>query len=258
MARSIDLIAEATGVGVWTTDDPRPPDELLRAAIHPEDLAEVQRRTAQIIERESEYSFDFRIVRPDGAVRWLAARGSVMRDEQGRALRLLGINWDITEHKRGEDMRREKAAAEEASHAKSEFLSRMSHELRTPLNAVLGFAQLMLQDPVQSLAPRQRERTEHIRDAGRHLLALIDDVLDLTSVEVGTVPLEAQPVVIAPLSARRCSGWRRRRSARRSCCRRGRCRAWCSATPGACARYWRTCSPTRSSTTGREAASMCR
>jgi len=75
----------------------------------------------------------------------------------------------------------------------------MSHELRTPLNAVLGFAQLMLDDADDAASSRRRERAEHIRDAGRHLLALIDDVLDLTSVEAGSVALEMQPVALAPL-----------------------------------------------------------
>jgi signal transduction histidine kinase/ActR/RegA family two-component response regulator len=136
---------------------------------------------------------------PDGTVRWLAARGSVTRDASGHALRILGFNWDITEQKRGENMRREKAAAEESSRSKSEFLSRMSHELRTPLNAVLGFAQIMLDDTVSVLDERNRERTQHVRDAGKHLLALIDDVLDLSSVEVSGMATE--PVPLAPLVA---------------------------------------------------------
>ncbi|CAG1017650.1 partial two-component system, NarL family, sensor histidine kinase EvgS, partial [Burkholderiaceae bacterium] len=214
------LAAKAVGLAIWERDlvtgdthwdtqmyrlrglspeDPRSPRQLRHTSIHPDDLPEVERRTAQIIARESDYTFDFRVVWPDGTVRWLATRGSVVRDADGRALRILGINWDVTEHKRGEDMRREKAAAEEANRAKSEFLSRMSHELRTPLNAVLGFAQLMLGDPEQSLGERQRERTERIRNAGEHLLALIDDVLDLTSLEVATLAPAARPVALVPL-----------------------------------------------------------
>src|SRR5205814_8219128 len=181
-------------------DDPRTPDELRHTSMHLDDLPYVERRTEEIIARETDYSFDFRVRWPDGTVRWLATRGTVLRDEQGKALRILGFNWDITEQKHGEDIRRQKAAAEEASRAKSEFLSRMSHELRTPLNAVLGFAQLMLDDPAQTLAEKQRERTQRIHEAGRHLLALIDDVLDLTSVEIGSVPVQLQPVSLAPLA----------------------------------------------------------
>jgi PAS domain S-box-containing protein len=212
------LAAQAVGLAIWerdlvggdtwwdaqmyrlrglSPDDPRPPNELRHTCIHPDDLRYVERRTDEVIAGESDYTFDFRVRWPDGTVRWLATRGTVVRDEAGRAQRILGFNWDVTEHKRSEDMRREKAAAEEASRAKTEFLSRMSHELRTPLNAVLGFAQLMLEDPSQALPDRQRERTERIRNAGKHLLALIDDVLDLTSVEFGTIAIA--PVAMAPL-----------------------------------------------------------
>jgi PAS domain S-box-containing protein len=212
------LAAQAVGLALWerdlvggdtwwdaqmyrlrglSPDDPRAPNELRHTCIHPDDVPYVERRTEEIIAGESDYTFDFRVCWPDGTVRWLATRGTVVRDDAGQPQRILGFNWDITEHKRSEDMRREKAAAEEASRAKSEFLSRMSHELRTPLNAVLGFAQLMLEDPSQSLPDRHRERTERIRNAGKHLLALIDDVLDLASVEVGGV--STAPVVLAPL-----------------------------------------------------------
>jgi PAS domain S-box-containing protein len=214
------LAAKAVGLAIWERDlrsgdtfwdaqmyrlrglspeDPRSPRQLRHTSIHPNDLPEVERRTAQVIAHEADYTFEFRVVWPDGTVRWLATRGSVVRDADGVALRILGVNWDITEHKRGEDMRREKAAAEEANRAKSEFLSRMSHELRTPMNAVLGFAQLMLADRLQPLGGGQRERTERIRNAGEHLLALIDDVLDLTSVEVGTLAPALRPVALRPL-----------------------------------------------------------
>jgi CheY-like chemotaxis protein len=79
------------------------------------------------------------------------------------------------------------------------FLSRMSHELRTPLNAVLGFAQLMLRDADAPLATRQRERGERIVDAAQHLLALIEDVLDLSAIESGALNLVSEPVALAPL-----------------------------------------------------------
>ena len=182
-----------------SADDPRSPNELRHQCIHPDDVAQVEQRTAQIVLRETDYYFEFRVVWPDGSVHWLAARGSVLRDGSGRAQRIIGFNWDVTDHKVNEDMRREKAAAEEASRAKSEFLARMSHELRTPLNAVLGFAQLMLEDAGEPLTSGQRLRTERVRNAGKHLLALIDDVLDLTSIEAGTLPLSQGLVPLAPL-----------------------------------------------------------
>ena len=85
--------------------------------------------------------------------------------------------------------------AEAASEEKSRFLARMSHELRTPLNAILGFAQLLEFDAL----PAQRESLEHIRSAGRHLLELINEVLDISRVESGALGLSTEPVVVSEL-----------------------------------------------------------
>jgi len=106
-----------------------------------------------------------------------------------------------------------KEEAEQASRAKSEFLSRMSHELRTPLNAVLGFAQLLETDPVEPLTASQQESVQHILRSGYHLLDLINRVLDLSQIESGRLLIEVEPVplsqvldetmeVIAPLAER--------------------------------------------------------
>jgi len=90
-----------------------------------------------------------------------------------------------------------KEEAERANRAKSEFLSRMSHELRTPLNAVLGFAQLMEADAVDPLSPAQRSRVHELMRGGRHLLSLINEVLDLATIEAGTLQLHLEPVDLA-------------------------------------------------------------
>ncbi|HZT55161.1 MAG TPA: ATP-binding protein, partial [Burkholderiaceae bacterium] len=89
------------------------------------------------------------------------------------------------------------AAAQRANAAKTEFLSRMSHELRTPLNAVLGFSQLLRMDDSDPLTPTQTERVRHIENAGTHLLAMIDDVLDLSRIESGSMPLSLDTVSLA-------------------------------------------------------------
>jgi signal transduction histidine kinase/CheY-like chemotaxis protein len=89
------------------------------------------------------------------------------------------------------------AAAQRANAAKTEFLSRMSHELRTPLNAVLGFAQLLRLDALNRLTPKQAEWAQHIENAGSHLLAMINDVLDLSRIESGSMPLSLDTVSVA-------------------------------------------------------------
>lgn len=143
---------------------------------------------------------DFRIVTPDGQVRWLASRSSEVRDADGRRRRI-GVNWDVTAARTAEVARRDSELARREIQAKSQFLARMSHELRTPLNAVLGFAQLMLADEAgtDGAAASRRRRLHHVQAAGKHLLELINDVLTLSGVDSGELPLVAQPVALSEL-----------------------------------------------------------
>jgi CheY-like chemotaxis protein len=106
---------------------------------------------------------------------------------------------DITEHLALEEAQRARKGAETANRAKSEFLSRMSHELRTPLNALLGFTQLLELDRKQPLAAYQLEWTGQMRQAGWHLLHMINDTLDLSRIESGHVDLEPSTLDLAEL-----------------------------------------------------------
>jgi PAS domain S-box-containing protein len=102
---------------------------------------------------------------------------------------------DITSRKQAEEaIHNAKLDAEHANHAKSEFLSRMSHELRTPLNAILGFGQLLER---HNPTPNQRTRIQHIVGAGRHLLGLINEVLDISRIEAGKLQMSLEPVLLA-------------------------------------------------------------
>ncbi|HEY1128461.1 MAG TPA: ATP-binding protein, partial [Roseateles sp.] len=91
---------------------------------------------------------------------------------------------------------------EAANQAKNEFLSRMSHELRTPMNAILGFTQLMQMDASEPLSPGQRGRAQQIAQAGWHLLEMINDTLDLSRIEAGSLRLEMAALDLPPLLAR--------------------------------------------------------
>lgn len=111
-----------------------------------------------------------------------------------------GIVRDITERKRSEDqLVQAKEEAEKANHAKSEFLSRMSHELRTPMNSVLGFTQLLKGDTKNPLADYQMENVDRIYSAGKHLLELINEVLDLARIEAGELQLTIEAIDIVEI-----------------------------------------------------------
>jgi PAS domain S-box-containing protein len=112
----------------------------------------------------------------------------------------IGTIRDITERRRVEDqLKSAKNEAEKASRAKSEFLSRMSHELRTPMNAILGFTQLMQMDPKNPLTDSQNLNLQQVSFAGKHLLELINEVLDLARVESGQLRLLSETIDIAPI-----------------------------------------------------------
>jgi two-component system sensor histidine kinase/response regulator len=182
------------------------PSEWL-TAIHPEDREQVQSLLpAQL---SSEYDVEYRIIRPDGKIRWIYDRSFPIRNEAGEIYRIAGIAEDISDRKEAElslfkmneelekrveqrtlDLKIAKEAAEEASKAKSVFLVNMNHELRTPLNAILGFSQLLLADT--TLNSDQKENLRIIKRSGTHLRTLINDILDISKIEVGRINLVAK------------------------------------------------------------------
>jgi len=121
---------------------------------------------------------------------------SLSRVDSDRGTLVTAVLRDVTDLHLARAERQAREALEASNRAKTEFLSRMSHELRTPLNAVLGFAQLLRLDSSQRTSLQQLERIQHIENAGAHLLALVNDVLDLSRVESGnlTVSIEAVDV----------------------------------------------------------------
>jgi PAS domain S-box-containing protein len=136
-----------------------------------------------------EHTFDLPLGR-----RWFLSRVAPLTDPHGQRLSVCLFARDITDRKQWEEALREaKEAAERANSAKTEFLSRMSHELRTPLNSILGFAQLIDR---QNLTHEDCDGLEQILTAGDHLLALINEVLDMARIEVGRLTLALEPVHI--------------------------------------------------------------
>lgn len=176
-----------------------PSVEAFYEAVHPDDM-ELVRASERRAEDTGVHDVVHRIVRPDGAVRWVRELAELHVDANGKPLRLAGTVQDVTTLKQTElELIRAKEQAEHASRAKSEFLSNVSHELRTPLNAILGFAQLLEMDT--DLPAEHRQSTDEILKAGHHLLDLINDVLDLEKVEAGRVELTLEAVACDGLMA---------------------------------------------------------
>ncbi len=129
---------------------------------------------------------------PDSEAPIYETRARPVVDSHGRVTGTVTVSRDVTDRSRLEaSLRDASAAAERASRAKSDFLSRMSHELRTPLNAILGFAQLLQLD---ELPAEQDSSLQQIQRAGQHLLALINEVLDISRIEAGRLSLSPEPV----------------------------------------------------------------
>ena len=171
--------------------------ETLLAYVHPEDRERVLKAVASTADAPPTFDLEFRIRTGRGDERIVHARG---HPDPARPGTYFGTTQDVTDERRGEAERVEllhaSARAEAASRAKSEFLARMSHELRTPLNSILGFGQLLELD---DLADGQREYVEYILRGGRHLLQLINEVLDIASVESGRLAISPEPVALAEL-----------------------------------------------------------
>jgi PAS domain S-box-containing protein len=167
---------------------------VLQELVHPEDRERVLSEFRISSPDKQSASTEFRIVRVDGDVRWVRSFTTPVPNPHGQPERVVTVTEDITDRvQAAQSLREAETAARAANEAKNDFLSRMSHELRTPLNAVLGFGQLL---EIQLKDSDQADSVRHIVRAGRHLLDLINEVLDITRIEARelSVSLESVPV----------------------------------------------------------------
>lgn len=184
----------------WTQITGYTPEESLGTplidSVHIDDRELTSKQCELLASGEVDFCRDeVRYLTTDGGWRWVEVHARATRGARGEMAGTAGVIRDVTERRRSEEaLRTAREVAEAASRAKSEFLSRMSHELRTPLNAILGFGQLMELD---ASSAQQRENTDHIMKAGRHLLHLINEVLDITGIESGRLRLSAEPVSVS-------------------------------------------------------------
>lgn len=210
-----ELAAEATGLGRFVFDvghqtvhlDGRAatmfglgnesctvPQATMRQRLHPDDLAEVEQGLQAAIDRQSGFQSRYRVRLPDGSQRHVEGTGLLEMRRPGDVMRMVGVLRDVSRIVERDQLAAQRDAAEQVARARMEFLSRLSHELRTPLNAILGFSQLMELDQNEPLAREQAQRVALIRDAGRQLLALVEDVLDLTKIDARELEVTPQTI----------------------------------------------------------------
>ncbi|BAP55662.1 PAS/PAC sensor hybrid histidine kinase [Thioploca ingrica] len=161
--------------------------------VYPEDRDLIMKTAQQFISGSvvTAQNHEFRIIRPDHTERIIELTAQCDFDEQGQPIRILGTMLDITERNQIEAaLTQAKIAADVANQAKSEFLANMSHEIRTPLNAVIGFSELLSTHITDS---KSQSYLSSIQTAGKALLTLINDILDLSKIEAGQLEIQLEP-----------------------------------------------------------------
>ena len=169
----------------------RPYSEL----VHPEDREATIQRAENFKTNGNIVTFTNRYLCKDGSYKWLMWNATPFAEQR----RIYAVARDITEFKQmQEGLVLAKEEAERSNKFKDQFLSTMSHELRTPLNAVMGFSDMLSEERYGPLNDRQRRYVTHINTGGRHLLRLINDILDLSKIEAGRLQLAIESVPIKP------------------------------------------------------------
>ncbi|KMO18303.1 hybrid sensor histidine kinase/response regulator [Methylobacterium indicum] len=166
-------------------------------AVHPDDRARAADAWARAVEARTPFEIEYRMRRRDGAWRHMEVRAAPVLAEDGSLREWVGMHVDITDRKEAEaEIDRARHAAEAANRAKSQFIANMSHELRTPLSAVIGYSEMLaeeLEDLGQAeLLPDLRK----IESSARHLLGLINDVLDISKIEAGRMTVAAEDFAV--------------------------------------------------------------
>jgi PAS domain S-box-containing protein len=172
------------------------------ALIAPDDLAAFKEAAASAIEgKTAQFATEHRLRRGTGEFGWFALRASVERDSTGRAVRVVGTYVDVTERRRAEEAGRQmRSTSDDSSRAGTEVMAKLSHELKTPLNAIIGFSEALKDNALGPLTQeKMREYAGDIHLASRHLLALVNDMLDMAKAETGNVAVRDEEIVVAEL-----------------------------------------------------------
>jgi PAS domain S-box-containing protein len=169
-------------------EDVGPTNTWWSEAIHPDDRSRVVASVQALVRsREDFWSGEYRFHSADGSYADVFDRGYIVRDHDGRAVRMIGSIMDVTKLKRELELTRAHDAALESARLKSQFLANMSHEIRTPMNSIIGMTDILLHT---RLTAEQREFMEIVRVSGESLLTVINDILDFSKIEAGKLHFE--------------------------------------------------------------------
>lgn len=211
-----DGIFQVTAEGVYLSANPAladilgydSPHELTQALSGQldEKLYVDRRRRSEFLQLIDQYGvvtdFELQVYRRDGTIIWISENTRAVRDDGGTFLYYEGIVKNINDRKRAaEELFNAKEAAELANRAKSQFLANMSHELRTPLNAIIGYSEMLQEDAADLGYEEIVPDLEKIHGAGKHLLGLINDILDISKIEAGKMDLYLEDFNVASLIA---------------------------------------------------------
>jgi signal transduction histidine kinase/CheY-like chemotaxis protein len=168
--------------------------EMWSHRLHPDDRAAATEALQDCVKGLKPYDTSYRIVWDDGSIHHLRASGQVNFDEAGRAVRIVGANWDVTDLVQADEKSRQAMKiAEESTRIKSDFLANMSHEIRTPMNAIIGMTRLALR---RNPDAGQLNYLKKIDNAAQSLLHIINDILDYSKIEAGKMELERIPFAL--------------------------------------------------------------
>jgi PAS domain S-box-containing protein len=174
-----------------------PNQDLFTHHIHPEDLPRAEDYLLRCIRNAEHFRFDMRIITVSGEVRPVEIQGRALRNKENRTVKVVGTMQDIHERKEIEkELIEARDIAERSAKAREEFLANMSHEIRTPMNAIIGFTKLLYDSQLDA---EQMESLKAIDAAGEALMAIINDILDLSKIEAGMLNFEERPFHLGEL-----------------------------------------------------------
>ncbi|GAK49903.1 two-component hybrid sensor and regulator [Candidatus Moduliflexus flocculans] len=214
-AESTEHSATCIAVTGYTQEEFRKNPHLWIQMVYDADCQMVIERTERLMEGQNVEPYEHRIIRKDGAVRWVRNTSVLHHDKQGVLISYDGLVQDITERKESElalqqeresltrrveertaELQQANAELARAARMKDEFLATMSHEFRTPLHTILGMTEALQEEIFGALTQKQRDALNSIDESGRHLLAIIRDILDLAKIGAGKLELLISPVNI--------------------------------------------------------------